>query len=184
MKYRINFKATDFKYIEKDRKDFINKLNSKLDPMFTEIKNYFENKYKNIEDYRKGKAYYGSSNGHNMNNNSVYKYLYFSYGSINFRYNLDTEVKTFIFAPWNKYPDFKLNQEDLNFLKTFNFVPAQKQNRSFLLLDEKADDSLWENIHAKRKRIEAGSGEKMRKPYSKGAPTKEAFKQAEKTTKK
>jgi hypothetical protein len=48
----------------------------------------------------------------------------------------------------------------------------------------KADDSLWKNIHAKRKRIEAGSGEKMRKPYSKGAPTKEAFEQAEKTSKK
>tara|TARA_Y100000593_G_C4148068_1_gene255636 strand:- start:128 stop:271 length:144 start_codon:yes stop_codon:yes gene_type:complete len=29
--------------------------------------------------------------------------------------------------------------------------------------------SLYENIHAKRKRIKAGSGEKMRKPGSKGA---------------
>jgi hypothetical protein len=54
----------------------------------------------------------------------------------------------------------------------------------FIFKDEKADDSLWENIHAKRKRIEAGSGEKMKKPYSKGAPTKEAFEQAQKTTKK
>ena len=31
--------------------------------------------------------------------------------------------------------------------------------------------SLYENIHKKRKRIAAGSGEKMRKPGSKGAPT-------------
>ncbi len=31
---------------------------------------------------------------------------------------------------------------------------------------------LWDNIHAKRKRIKAGSGEKMRKPGSKGAPTR------------
>jgi len=31
---------------------------------------------------------------------------------------------------------------------------------------------LWDNIHAKRKRIKAGSGEKMRKPGSKGAPSK------------
>ena len=35
---------------------------------------------------------------------------------------------------------------------------------------------LWDNIHAKRKRIKAGSGEKMRRPGSKGAPTAKAFK--------
>lgn len=54
----------------------------------------------------------------------------------------------------------------------------------FVFKDEKADDSLWENIQAKRKRIKKGSGEKMRKPYSEGAPTKEAFEQAQKITKK
>lgn len=37
---------------------------------------------------------------------------------------------------------------------------------------------LWANIHAKRKRIEAGSGERMRKPGSKGAPTAQDFKSA------
>jgi len=37
---------------------------------------------------------------------------------------------------------------------------------------------LWANIHAKRKRIKAGSGEKMRKPGSKGAPTEEALKKS------
>lgn len=35
---------------------------------------------------------------------------------------------------------------------------------------------LWANIHAKRKRIKAGSGEKMRKPGSEGAPTDAALK--------
>jgi len=40
---------------------------------------------------------------------------------------------------------------------------------------------LWDNIHAKRKRIKEGSGEKMRKPGSKGAPTDKAFKKAAKT---
>jgi hypothetical protein len=35
---------------------------------------------------------------------------------------------------------------------------------------------LWDNIHAKRKRIKAGSGERMRKPGSKGAPTAAALK--------
>ena len=43
---------------------------------------------------------------------------------------------------------------------------------------------LYKNIQAKRKRIAAGSGEKMRKPGSKGAPTAKAFKQAAKTAKK
>jgi len=43
---------------------------------------------------------------------------------------------------------------------------------------------LYENIHAKRKRIAAGSGEKMRKPGSKGAPSAKAFKQAAKTAKR
>jgi len=43
---------------------------------------------------------------------------------------------------------------------------------------------LYENIHKKRKRMAAGSGEKMRKPGSKGAPTAEAFIQAAKTAKK
>ena len=43
---------------------------------------------------------------------------------------------------------------------------------------------LYANIHAKRKRIKAGSKEKMRKKGSKGAPTNKAFKQAAKTAKK
>jgi hypothetical protein len=42
---------------------------------------------------------------------------------------------------------------------------------------------LYANIHAKRERIKAGSGEKMRKPGTKGAPTEKAFKQAAKTAK-
>jgi len=43
---------------------------------------------------------------------------------------------------------------------------------------------LYANIHAKRKRIAAGSGEKMRKPGAKGAPTKAQFDKAAKTAKK
>ena len=42
---------------------------------------------------------------------------------------------------------------------------------------------LYSNIHQKRKRIAEGSGEKMRKPGTKGAPTAKAFKQAAKTAK-
>ena len=43
---------------------------------------------------------------------------------------------------------------------------------------------LYANINAKRRRIQAGSGEKMRKPGTKGAPTAKAFKKAAKTAKK
>ena len=43
---------------------------------------------------------------------------------------------------------------------------------------------LYENIHRKRERIKAGSGEKMRKPGSPGAPTTKDFKQSEKKKKK
>ena len=43
---------------------------------------------------------------------------------------------------------------------------------------------LYANIQAKRKRIKAGSNEKMRKPGTKGAPKASAYKQAAKTAKK
>ena len=47
-----------------------------------------------------------------------------------------------------------------------------------------AKGGLYKNIHKKRARIAAGSGEKMRKPGAKGAPTAKAFRQAKKTTKR
>ena len=43
--------------------------------------------------------------------------------------------------------------------------------------------SLYRNIHAKKARIAGGSNEKMRKPGSKGAPTKANFNAAAKTAK-
>ena len=43
---------------------------------------------------------------------------------------------------------------------------------------------LYANINAKRERIKAGSGEKMRKVGSPGAPTAKAFKESAKTAKK
>ena len=48
----------------------------------------------------------------------------------------------------------------------------------------KKPSGLYANIHAKRKRIAAGSGERMRKPGSKGAPTAKAFRKSAKTAKK
>lgn len=47
-----------------------------------------------------------------------------------------------------------------------------------------AKPGLYSNIAAKRKRIAAGSGEKMRKPGAKSAPTAAAFKASAKTAKK
>ena len=47
-----------------------------------------------------------------------------------------------------------------------------------------AKRGLYANIHAKRKRIARGSGEKMRTPGTKGAPTNANFKRAAKTAKK
>ena len=47
-----------------------------------------------------------------------------------------------------------------------------------------AKKGLYANIHAKRKRIKAGSGEKMKKPGSEGAPTSKNFKDAAKTAKR
>ena len=47
-----------------------------------------------------------------------------------------------------------------------------------------AKQGLYANIHAKQQRIAEGSGEKMRKVGSKGAPTAKAFKESAKTAKK
>ena len=48
----------------------------------------------------------------------------------------------------------------------------------------KANPGLYDNINAKLARIAAGSGERMRKPGSKGAPTQEAFEQSAMTAKR
>lgn len=47
-----------------------------------------------------------------------------------------------------------------------------------------AKQGLYANINAKRERIKAGSGEKMRKVGSRGAPTAKAFRESAKTAKK
>ena len=47
-----------------------------------------------------------------------------------------------------------------------------------------AKPGLYASIHAKRERIAKGSGEKMRKPGTEGAPTEKAFRESAKTAKK
>jgi hypothetical protein len=55
-----------------------------------------------------------------------------------------------------------------------NEVPGLKKT-----VDEESK-GLWANIHAKRERIKHGSGERMRKPGSKGAPTADALRKSAK----
>ena len=45
-------------------------------------------------------------------------------------------------------------------------------------------DGLYANIHRKRRRIARGSGERMRKPGSKGAPTAKAFRKSKRTARR
>jgi hypothetical protein len=61
---------------------------------------------------------------------------------------------------------------------------ARRDDTDFTEYAEGGKVGLYDNINAKRKRIAAGSGEKMRKVGSKGAPTAQAFAQSAKTAKK
>jgi len=60
---------------------------------------------------------------------------------------------------------------------------SRRDDTDFTQYAEGGEVGLYANIHAKRKRIAAGSGEKMRKPGSPGAPTAQAFTQSAKTAK-
>jgi hypothetical protein len=61
---------------------------------------------------------------------------------------------------------------------------ARKDNTDFTQYADGGKVGLYANIHKKKARIAAGSGEKMRKPGSKGAPTKADFIKSAKTAKK
>ena len=65
----------------------------------------------------------------------------------------------------------------------FGGVP-QKVGKEFIKADKNMKDGgLYDNINAKRARIAEGSGEKMRRVGSKGAPTAGDFKESAKTAK-
>jgi hypothetical protein len=61
---------------------------------------------------------------------------------------------------------------------------STQRNKERLNGEQMVKRGLYANIHAKRKRIATGSGERMRKAGAKGAPTAKAFKQSAKTAKK
>jgi hypothetical protein len=60
---------------------------------------------------------------------------------------------------------------------------ARRDDTDFTQYAEGGKVGLYANIHAKKKRIAKGSGEKMRKVGSKGAPTAQAFINSAKTAK-
>jgi len=61
---------------------------------------------------------------------------------------------------------------------------ARRDNTDFTQYAEGGKVGLYDNINAKRKRIAEGSGEKMRRVGSKGAPTAQAFVNSAKTARK
>ena len=61
---------------------------------------------------------------------------------------------------------------------------ARRDDTDFTQYAEGGPVGLYANINAKRKRIAKGSGEKMRKVGSKGAPTAQAFIDSAKTAKR
>jgi hypothetical protein len=71
------------------------------------------------------------------------------------------------YSIWNK--SFVENPEQLGFGRINSFIAGGFAAQLDEDLMEKR--GLWDNIHAKRARIKAGSGERMRKPGSKGAPS-------------
>jgi len=65
-----------------------------------------------------------------------------------------------------------------------NPAKEPKSTKNAVLLNKGGKPGLYANIHKKQARIAAGSGEKMRKVGSKGAPTKEDFIKSAKTARK
>jgi hypothetical protein len=61
---------------------------------------------------------------------------------------------------------------------------ARRDDTDFTQYADGGPVGLYANINAKKKRIAAGSKEKMRKPGSKGAPTAQAFVESAKTAQK
>ena len=63
-------------------------------------------------------------------------------------------------------------------------LKARRDDTDFTQYAEGGKVGLYANVNAKRKRIAKGSGEKMRKPGSKGAPSNQDFINSAKTAKK
>jgi hypothetical protein len=67
--------------------------------------------------------------------------------------------------------------------KGLSKLPTEVRNKMGYMKQGGKPPGLWTNIHAKQERIKHGSGERMRKPGSKGAPTHQDFIDSAKTSK-
>ena len=91
-------------------------------------------------------------------------------------------------ALWAQITDYeKRAKATTNDTKKQHYMKMADQLRGQLKTSDNVEEGvaeeskgLWANIHAKRERIKHGSGEHMRKPGSKGAPTKDAFRKSAK----
>jgi hypothetical protein len=82
------------------------------------------------------------------------------------------------------YEEGKSKPERLKIVSHATTKPERVQIVEKLFSSKKMKEGgLYANIAAKRNRIAEGSGERMRKPGAKGAPTADAFKQSAKTAK-
>lgn len=79
-------------------------------------------------------------------------------------------------------PELKKRRDNTDFLEGGTRHP-RRDNTDFTEYADGGRVGLYDNINAKRKRIAAGSGEKMRKPGAPGAPTAKAFKRSAMTAK-
>lgn len=87
--------------------------------------------------------------------------------------------KEVITEAWNGQPVNSADEKMVLYIAKDGHLKWKKMPaRTGITREETDRPGLWANIHAKRKRIEAGSGERMRKPGSKGAPTAQDFKSA------
>ena len=94
------------------------------------------------------------------------------------RYDYDTVYKAV-----DDVASFHAGAEELGSSDISLMIGEILKNLENSLMNE-GKPGLWANIHAKRDRIKSGSGERMRKPGSKGAPSAQDFKDAAKTSKK
>jgi hypothetical protein len=84
----------------------------------------------------------------------------------------------------NKADGGDVTQDKKLIKKAFSIHDQQQhEDKKTNLSKLKSGGGLYANIHAKKQRIAQGSGEKMRKVGSEGAPTSKNFKEAAKTAK-
>jgi hypothetical protein len=78
---------------------------------------------------------------------------------------------------WKEKKQDETGEHNISATKTEGTQEEQKLRKKRAGLKKKK--GLWDNIHAKRKRIKAGSGEKMRKPGDPGAPSAKDLKDSQ-----